>query len=227
MNRLCSIIAFLTAVHCFGQTKTSGRDSIPLSGRNSVSFTGGTNITYPIVHSIPYTPWGGLGLLKASPWLSIAYGHSLRYTNHFSLGLKLGAGITQYDFSIPWEISYYENRVNEMELYTGIFTNIRISKKVGWHSELDAFWSSKMKCNSNWGNSIWSALPYGNYSNLFLLYQTGISFSLCKNFALTPILAFPIINFSALLDKVDTQSHIVVANAYSSLRTGITLSYNF
>ncbi len=204
-----------------------GQDSTMSLSRSSVSFTGGANICYPDVSSIPGTPWGGPGRVGVGPLISLSYNYSFHSPGYIPLGLKLGLGFAQYNFIFPWEISYGDQQMNEAEAYVGLYANVKFSRKTGWYNELDLFWSGAINGSDYWIS--WSNLPYGNYSNLFLMYQSGVSIYISRKVTVTPLVAFPVISFTALYNSVRTNANqsFYCANAFSSLRTVIMVTYNF
>ncbi len=227
------ILLVAVALNCQGQ------DTTKKLSRSSVSLAAGANVTYPTGSYLPGGPWGGVPLGSTAEWGSLSYSYLLLNSSHVSFGIKAGIGYAQYKYmgKFAIEVTYGPpillQQINEDEISCGVFTNIKISKRIGWYNELDIVesWEASTRSSNMYGvnNDVLSNLPYGNYANLFLMYQTGISVSVTRHISLTPLISFPLLNVSALRYQFlqSFNEALPSLNDYSSFRTGLMLKYNF
>ncbi len=225
-----SILIFLfAALNCQGQ------DTAKNVSKHSISFTGGMNVTYPNGSWIPGGPYGGKPIGSAGLWSSLSYNTIFLHTNHVSLGLKLGIGVVQYVYMAEFveEVIYgpptVVQKINAITFSPDIFSNITISKTIGWYNELGLSGEAVVYYQYN-PNAIGDGEGYQpplnftneNEFNLYLYYTTGISINLNKNITIVPLIAFPLLNFTTLSPQ--STSYV---NIYNDFRTGIMITYNF
>ena len=221
-------IFILFALACKGQ------DSAKHLSKSSISIGGGINISYPTTITIPGGPWGGEPVGGTGTYFTLGYSYSLLHSKNIEFGCKAGMDYTQYRYNgkFAFEIEYGPpiliEQLNEGELFTGIFTNTTIFN-IGWYNELDICGSGAISNIYGTGfgvddNIQYSDLPNGKDFDLYLLYQTGLSFPITNNLSLLPLLSFPLINFSNSNPEISQNNQV---NAFYSFRTVIMVRYKF
>lgn len=214
---------------------SKGQDSASHLNRGSISVTGGANVTYPNGSWVPGGCYGGKPIGSAGLWFSLSDNFIFLHTNHVSLGLKLGIGVVQYAYMAKFaeEITYgpptVVQKINAITFSPDIFSNITISKTIGWYTELGLSGEAVVyyQYNPNAGGDGEGYQPPLNFTNenefnLYLYYSTGISINLNKNITIVPLIAFPLLNFTTLFPQ--STSYV---NIYNDFRTGIMITYNF
>ncbi len=211
---------------------SQGQDSTKSLSRSSVSFYGGVNrITGFVLLPILAGPWADNVLPGTSvqSCFSFSYNYLLLERKHFSLGIKLGVGYSQNNYTgkIPWEISYGPpeslEQINRGEFCGGVFAEFIKIHKLGWYNQLELI--GNVPLYSKVETPLINPGDFADINDidLHLFYQTGISILINENFTLIPTIGCSLIDVSAMNNKTNQYG----IYGYEYIRGGFTATYCF
>ncbi len=196
-------------------------------------------------------------LTSLNPWIALNYNYLLHQYTHFSFALNFGASYEQYTYKMKASGSYLsleindigtymaEARANVCELNVGMSVNYRIVNKLTWHNQIDFVEGLYNRSFPIFSTNAPSAAPFymtTEYANsnaatyAYIFYETGFDFQLSDKLSIMPTIVIPLCNVGFL---VENKGPVVTlptfpfpetgapAPIYRSIRTGITLTYNF
>jgi len=137
-----------------------------------------------------------------------------------------------------------EEQFNVFEINIGVSANYKIKNKITWHNKIGiiAGWHTilfpPLSTDAPGGLPAYlitgsDSNNYGSYVNLF--YNMGIDIQLSKNISIMPEFTLPLLDINSFRNNYpmslvwfgQTQNANGIYPIFSSLRTGITLTYHF
>lgn len=192
-----------------------------------------------------------------SPCIALTYNYLLHQSTHFSFTLNSGITYTEYIYKMNATGTYEtseikdngtymaEAKANVVELHLGISANYRILKKVSWHNKIDFVEGFYNRSFPTFSTNAPSASPFYTITDAinanastyaYLFYETGFNFQLSDKLSVLPTIAIPLFNVGFLFENNGAVINLPTfpypeagapSPIYRSLRTGITLTYNF
>lgn len=193
---------------------------------------------------------------SASSYFSLNYSYNFHSNAHFHYSITAGFTYLRYSYQMNAHGYFYtgsydsgtfkaQTNINACELNIGMSADYKITHKLSWHNELSIiegyYNNSSFSVSTNAPTSApfeQAINPYGYYTinNMYtyLFYKTGLNISLSENISLMPELTLPLLNLLFLSENKEPYNYTLPAfpagedqPLYRSLRTGITLTYNF
>lgn len=230
---------FCTITICLASSLFAAAQQDTLMPRKSLSIDAGYSITYAILFSqyqynnSTYSPVSGAG-----PQVSATYNYSLINRRHSMLGVRLKIGYFQYRYLYTVTSQGSNAASNEYEYKTflgagfGLYMIKRI-KKIGFYNEVNISGKTQVKDRFSVSDQQPQSIDLAcdNPKNIYLNFQSGISFYLIKNLVFTPFLAYPIFevsNVAFLFPHLASQYTTSDNNLYySSFSAGLSITFYF
>ncbi len=197
---------FILLILLFIVCDAKAQDTTKALKKNSIALIPDANITYPLFSN--FTDHDGdifIPYANIAPGISLAYTHVIFSNKYTILSYKIGVGTDIYNYSM-WYLPTGGNfgiptmeKIINISLSPGIII-LQKFKKMGWQNELNLTGSYQVYHSSSFTGLQNSAqiVDYGNMDNdgLYLIYSTGLRFSLGKKYDLTPLISFPFLDLT-------------------------------
>lgn len=194
---------------------------------------------------------------SVSPCIALTYNYLVHQSTHFSFTLNSGITYTEYIYKMNASGTYQtseikdngtytaEAKANVFELNAGISANYQILKKLSWHNKIDFVEGFYNRSFPTFSTNAPSSSPFytitgGINANAatyaYLFYETGFDFQLSGKLSIMPTVTIPLFNLGFLFENRGAVVTLPTfpypemgapSPIYRSLRTGITLTYNF
>lgn len=150
-----------------------------------------------------------------------------------------------YDGSYDSGTFKAQTTINACELNIGISADYKITHNLSWYNELsiiEGFYNNSafsVSTNAPYSTPFEEEINPDDYyiinnTYTYLFYKTGFNINLSKNISVMPELSFPLINVLFFSENNEPFPYTLPTfpsdgnkPLYRSLRTGITLTYNF
>jgi hypothetical protein len=194
---------------------------------------------------------------SVNPWIALTYNYLLHQYAHFYFALNTRVSYVQYSYKMNASGRYQSLETNDSGTYTaethasvfelnvGISANYRIVNKLTWHNTIDITEGLYSRSFPTFSTNAPSAAPFyaitdgintSGASYAYLFYETGFDFPLTEKLSIMPTIEIPLFNVGFLFENTGPVVALPTfpypqmgapSPLYRSLRTGITVTYNF